>query len=130
MRMKSLKVWKKSRVICRRIQDTQDLTNNFHQTKKVEKHANKTLRVLIKMKIFKIFQKNWSSLIKIPWKIDFLTIFTKNIFKISSSIPKVYTHGRELHFSEQFFQVPVGKSRHFIPPHAIYKVLIQSKFLF
>ena len=108
-------LWRKLTAICWKIQDTQQLTNNFHQTGKIQKHACKALRVWTrKDPFFEDFKENfeifWS---KSLWKIDFFRKFSRNFFDYFCLCSESNTSGRELQISTTISSVSEGEN---IPP--------------
>ena len=85
------KFWRKSSLICRKIQSNQNLINNFHRAQKFKKATYKILRVWTKNE--EKIQENFEIFYPKLWKIDFLHNFLLNIYWISASSPKVSTVG-------------------------------------
>ena len=85
MSWKSSKLWRKPTGICRKMQDYQELRNDFHWARKSKQGACKTLRVWTKRrKFWKFSRKIWDFLSKSLWQIDFFHNFLLNISWISA----------------------------------------------
>ena len=92
----SSKLWRKSKEICIKMEDHQNVKNGFHRFGKLRILRAKSCAVGRKRKkIMKNFKKILRFFLsKSLWKIEFFHIFFLKITWISNSAPKVYTSRR------------------------------------